>query len=97
MKKVNVIQRFATAYNPCCNGLTKKFNKTLVATLKKCTGYQSTLREDTLPAALQNYCAKVHSMTKVSPFEVIYRVKLPEIQPPIMPRLQYMNGLCEDA
>lgn len=73
-EKANVTHRFATAYNPKCNGLTERFNKTLTETLEKMTQFHAKLWEDKLPAALWNYRTKVNKTTNTRPYDLLYGV-----------------------
>lgn len=84
-KIVSIKHRFTTAYNPRCNRLTKRFNKTLVQTLENSTKYQPSTWEDSLPAALWHYRTKVHATTKLTPFEVMYGMKPPTTRPDVLP------------
>ncbi|KAJ9083602.1 hypothetical protein DSO57_1039695 [Entomophthora muscae] len=73
--KVNTVHKFSTAYNPCCNGLTERFNRTLVECNENKTKFQPSTWEVMLPSVLWNYCTKVHNTIKMTPFEAIFGTK----------------------
>lgn len=66
---VNVAHQVTTVYNPMCNSLTERFNCTLTESFEKNTQYQLSTCERFLPAALWNYCTKVHKMTEHCPLQ----------------------------
>ena len=80
-KKIGTNQRFTTAYNPQCNRLTERFNKTLIESLEKMTLFQPTLWEIKLPVALWHYHTKVHTLLRCSPFEVLFGTKPNNLHP----------------
>ncbi|KAJ9050276.1 hypothetical protein DSO57_1039807 [Entomophthora muscae] len=70
--KVNTVHKFSTVYNPCCNGLTERFNHKLVECLEKTTKFQPSTWEAMLPSVLWKYCTKVHNTIKMTPFEAMF-------------------------
>lgn len=68
--------RLTSAYNPRANGHTERFNKTLVNILKKLSEDQPTSWRSWLPFAVLAYRSKTHSSTRVTPFELLYGVKM---------------------
>jgi hypothetical protein len=64
--------RITSAYNPRTNGLTERFNQTLVEALRKhCEGDNNNWHK-WIPFVLFAYRTRVHSTTNLSPFELMF-------------------------
>lgn len=75
-EKCRVNHQFTTAYNPRCNGLTERFNKTLIASLEKITYGDELNWDGYIPGALWNYRTKIHSTVKQTPYKILYGVEI---------------------
>ena len=64
--------RVTSAYHPRTNGLTERFNKTLVSTLKKHTEENTENWPQWIPYCLLAYRSRVHSSTGYTPFELMF-------------------------
>mmetsp|Transcript_17600 Transcript_17600/g.22840 ORF Transcript_17600/g.22840 Transcript_17600/m.22840 type:complete len:104 (+) Transcript_17600:1159-1470(+) len=60
-------KRSTTPYNPKCNGLCERLNKTLIEIISKYVNSGQTDWDDFLPYALMSYRAHKHKTTKLSP------------------------------
>lgn len=79
MNCIKTLHHFSTAYNPQCNGLTERFNQTIIKDLER-SAYQDHSNWDKhLPKALWNYRSKIHSTTKQTPYKLLYGI---EVQDP---------------
>ena len=68
--KINKIQ--TTPYNPKCDGLTERFNKTLCAMLAVYSDANQTNWDLYLPLVLLAYRTSQQTTTEASPFELLY-------------------------
>ena len=75
-EKVKTNHHTTTAYNPQCNGLTERFNRTLVTSLEKIVADDPSHWDVHIPAVLWAYCTRIHSSINKRPFEVMYGVPL---------------------
>ena len=65
-----------SAYLPRCNGLTERFNSTLIKSLRKhCENFNLNW-DKWIPYILYAYRSRVHSTTNMSPFEVMFGIKM---------------------
>ena len=64
--------RITSGYRPQTNGLTKKFNATLISSLKKRAEGDSLEWHRWLPWVLMCYHSKVHSSLNFTPFELMF-------------------------
>jgi hypothetical protein len=64
--------KITSAYNPRTNGLTERFNQTLVEALRKhCEGDHNNWHK-WIPFVLFAYRTRIHSTTNLSPFELMF-------------------------
>jgi hypothetical protein len=61
-----------TAYNPRCNGLTERFNRTLCQLLSMYSDERQNDWDEYIPTALFAYRVSKQETTKMSPFEILY-------------------------
>jgi hypothetical protein len=71
-------RRVTSPYHPQTNGLTERFNQTLVRALAKHTETEPAHWHEWLPYVLLAYRTRVHSSTGFSPFELLYGRKANE-------------------
>ena len=69
-------RRITSPYNPRTNGLTERFNQTLVQSLKKHVESDQHNWPSWLPFILLAYRTRIHSSTGFSPFELIFGRKM---------------------
>ncbi|CAF1049114.1 unnamed protein product [Brachionus calyciflorus] len=69
-------RRFTSAYNPRANGLTERFNQTLVSALRKQAADDPQNGDRYLPLVLMAYRNRIHSSTNYTPFEVLFGRKM---------------------
>ena len=73
MSKICGVERKVTSpYHPRTNGLTERFNQTLVIMLKKLTEDDPKRWDEWLPYALLSYRTRINSTTKLTPFELVF-------------------------
>ena len=65
-------RRVTSAYNPRTNGLTERFNATLVKSLRKQAEEEPLKWDKWLPLVLLAYRSRVHSGTQFTPFELMF-------------------------
>lgn len=82
-------QLFTTSYHPATNGLTERYNQTLVHTLAKLANNAPTSWDAYLPWAVHAYRTRVHSRLGMSPYEAMFGVP-PTIAP--MPTIPGLYG-----
>jgi transposase InsO family protein len=72
-KKLNIEQRFTTAYNPASYGETERFNRTMTTTLRKelIDGLHDNW-EDVLGEVCFAYRSSIHSSTNESPYYMCF-------------------------
>ena len=68
--------RVTSAYNPRTNGLTERFNQTLIESLRKHSETNPHDWPKWLPFVLMAYRTRVHSKTQFSPFELMFGRKM---------------------
>jgi len=68
------------AYNPRTNGLTERFNQTLINSLRAHAEAHTEDWDFWLPFVLICYRNRVHSVTKFSPFELMFGKKMNKFQ-----------------
>jgi hypothetical protein len=61
-----------TAYHPAANGQVERFNSTLVKIISRYVSANQKDWDTWLPASLHAYRTSVHSVTKKTPFEMLY-------------------------
>jgi hypothetical protein len=71
-----IVHRVTSAYNPRTNGLTERFNKTLVEMLAKMTEDDPSTWNMWIPYCLMAYRDRKNSTTGFSPFELLFGVKM---------------------
>ena len=64
--------RFTAAYHPQANGLVERFNRTLITSLEKLAGPDSSSWEEHLPTALMGYRFSRQDSTGHSPYLLMY-------------------------
>lgn len=67
-----VERRITSPYHPQTNGLTERFNQTLVGALRKFAENETSQWASWIPFILMSYRTKVHSRTKFTPFELMF-------------------------
>lgn len=78
--KLNGIEhKLTSVYHPRTNGLTERFNQTLIQILSKNTEENPSTWDDWIPFALWVYRRRIHSSTGYSPFELMYGRKMNEL------------------
>ena len=65
-------RRVTSAYNPRTNGLTERFNATLINSLRKQAEEEPVKWNKWLPLVLLAYRSRVHSSTGFTPFELMF-------------------------
>ena len=75
-ERLSINRRITSAYNPRSNGLTERFNQTLVNALRKQASEQPEKWVDYLPFVLMAYRTRIHSSTNFSPFELMFGRKM---------------------
>jgi hypothetical protein len=73
---VGVEHRVTSAYHPRTNGLTERFNQTLINSLKKHTEDNPLNWEDWIPFVLLAYRSRVNTITKFTPYELMFGRKM---------------------
>ena len=68
----NINSRFTSPYNPRANGLTERFNQTLVSALRKQAANDKENWDKYLPLVLMAYRNKIHSSTNFTPYELLF-------------------------
>lgn len=68
--------RVTSAYNPRTNGQTERFNQTLMEALRKHAEGNPTNWDKWIPYVLMAYRSRIHTVTKYSPFELMYGRKM---------------------
>ena len=63
-------------YQPRTNGLVENFNKTIVNAIKKHTEKDKSQWDKWIPYVLMAYRSRIHSITKFSPFELMFGRKM---------------------
>ena len=72
LQKTGTEHRVTSAYHPNTNGLTERFNQTLVLALRKHTEANPNDWYKWLPYVLLSYRTRIHSTTGYSPFEIMF-------------------------
>jgi transposase InsO family protein len=72
LKNAGVEHKTTSPFNPSVNGLCENFNGTLVETLRKLSETNPLNWPDKLKFALMAYRSRIHSTTKISPFELMF-------------------------
>ena len=102
-KKLNIEQRFTTAYNPASNGETERFNRTMTTMLRKelIDGHHDNW-EDVLGEVCFAYRSSIHSSTNESPYymcfgrDVNFPInKILGAVPDPVPSANYVDSLLE--
>ena len=71
-KGFGIDRRVTSAYNPRTNGLTERFNATLIQSLRKQAEEEPLKWDKWLPLVLLAYRSRVHSSTGFTPFELMF-------------------------
>ena len=69
---LGIKQKLTTSYHPMCNGLTERFNGTLIQMIRTCSENSQNKWDSVLPRVLLAYRSAPHSSTKVSPYKMLY-------------------------
>ncbi|CAF1052280.1 unnamed protein product [Brachionus calyciflorus] len=72
IKWLGAEHKFTSAYNPSTNGLTKRFNQTLIESLRKHAETTPNNWDKWLPYVLMAYRCKIHSTNQFTPFELMF-------------------------
>lgn len=83
---------FAAGYHPETNGLTERFNGTLVAQLKKLAFFSPRKWDTHLNAILYSYRTRAHSVLKISPYELMFGIAPQGVKSKVG---DYMNELSK--
>lgn len=73
--EAHVNHKLTTSYNPRCNGLTERFNKTLFAALEKCSEANPDTWHVHIPKVLWTYRTRIHSSLQRTPYELLFGMK----------------------
>ncbi len=73
---LRIARKYSTAYRQQANGMVKRCNRTLLATLQAVVSEQQDDWDDHLPAVLRTYCSAPHSSTGLSPYHMVYGVEM---------------------
>lgn len=71
-KIIGTEHRVTAAYNPRTNGQTERFYRTLCDALRKHAEADPLQWDKWLPYVLMSYRRRIHSITKYSPFQVLF-------------------------
>ena len=71
-KIVGVEHKITSPYNPRANGLTERFNLTLVVSLKKHAEKDPANWDKWLPYVLLSYRTRIHSATGFTPYQLLF-------------------------
>ena len=74
--KLRIKHTLTSAYHPRTNGLTERFNQTLIESLKKLTENNQLDWNKWLPYVALAYRSRINSVTKYSPFELMFGRKM---------------------
>ncbi|XP_058068433.1 uncharacterized protein LOC131217513 [Magnolia sinica] len=74
-QKFDIQHSFSTPYYPSANGLAKAFNKTIVKILKKTVARNKRDWDEKLQEALWAYRTTHHTVTKATPYSLVYGVE----------------------
>ena len=72
ISNIGVEHKVTSAYNPRTDGQTERFNQTLIEALRKHSETNPTNWHLWLPFVLMAYRSRVHSVTKMSPYELMF-------------------------
>ncbi|CAF1134625.1 unnamed protein product, partial [Brachionus calyciflorus] len=72
IKWVGAEHKITSAYNPRTNGLTERFNQTLIEPLRKHAETTPNNWDKWLPYVLMAYRCRIHSTTQFTPFELMF-------------------------
>ena len=72
LKKTGTEHRVTSAYHPNTNGLTERFNQTMVTVLRKHCESNPQDWYKWLPYVLMSYRTRIHSTTGMSPFSLMF-------------------------
>ena len=76
LQATGIEHRVTSAYNPRTNGMTERFNQTLVQSLRKHAEENPLDWDKWIPYVLLAYRSRVHTSTKFSPFELVFGRKM---------------------
>ena len=65
-------RRVTSPYKPSTNGLTERFNETLIVSLKKHCEEDPKSWDKWIPYVLMAYRTRVHSVTNITPFQLMF-------------------------
>ena len=72
LSQIGVEQRVTSSYSPRANGCCERFNQTFMQSLRKFTGEKNDEWPKWVPFVLLAYRTKVHTVTKATPFELMF-------------------------
>ena len=72
LDNTGVERRVTSPYHPQTNGLTERFNRTLIQSLKKHCENEPTEWHRWIPFVLMAYRTRVHSVTGFTPFQLLF-------------------------
>ena len=73
---LGIERRVTSGYHPRTNGLTERFNQTLIQMLRKTTEENKLDWPKWLPFVAMAYRSRIHSTTKFTPFELMFGRKM---------------------
>lgn len=72
VKLTGIEHRITSAYHPRTNGMTERFNQTLINSLKKHTENEPQEWDKWIPYVLLAYRTKINSVTNYTPYEIMF-------------------------
>ena len=76
LNATGVEHKVTSAYNPRTNGMTERFNQTLIESLRKHAEENPLDWDKWIPFVLLAYRSRVHTSTKCTPFELVFGRKM---------------------
>ena len=76
LNATGVEHKVTSAYNPRTNGMTERFNQTLIESLRKHAEENPFDWDKWIPYVLLAYRSRVHTSTKCTPFELVFGRKM---------------------
>jgi hypothetical protein len=96
-KLLGIKQKTTTAYHPQTNGLTERFNKTLIVMLSMYVSKQQNDWDEYIPYVIFAYNTAIHPSTNAVPFELVrgFPARLPMDLPQLTPEKEESMTLDE--